>query len=266
MRNLILILFLILLLALGLYLYIYYQCRWAKEVKVNLLSDKVDKKLKITQVSDFHSNVLKNMDYFKNKILKFNPDIIILTGDINDYGVKEKFDKAVDFLKEISSLGIKTYYITGNHEEAGPMLDEFISEIGMLNIDYLKNEGEILKLKDNLVYVYGITYYNYDFSKYEPEDNSLNIILSHYSKNVRDNIDDSMDFVFSGHTHGGQVRIPFIGALFAPGEGVFPKFDKGVKRYKNTTIYIDSGLGNTLMNLRFLNRIQFSNITINKRQ
>lgn len=266
MRNIVLIIFLILLSFLGLILYIYYQCKWAKEVRVKLYNDKVKENIKITQISDFHSNRLKNLGQFKKKILKFNPDFIILTGDINDYGEEIKFKKAVDFLKEISSLGIKTFYITGNHEEAGPMLDEFIEEIENLGIIYLKNEGEFLNICSNEVYIYGIAYYNYDFKNYRPKNNSLNLILSHYSKNVRDNIEDSMDFIFSGHTHGGQVRFPLIGALFAPGEGSFPYYDKGVKEYKNTTIYIDSGLGNTLMDLRFLNRIQYSNITISKRQ
>ncbi len=255
----------ILILLLLLFSYIFYQCKWAKEVKENIYSKKIKNDIKITQISDFHSNKLKNMEYFKKKITEFNPDFIILTGDINDYGVEKKFNKAIEFLKELSKLKIKTYYITGNHEEAGPMLDDFIGKIENLGIKYLKNDGENLIIRENKIYIYGLSYYNYSFENYKTNDENLNIILSHYSKNVRDNIDDSMDIIFSGHTHGGQVRFPFIGALLAPGEGYFPKFDKGLFKYKNSQIYIDSGLGNTLMDLRFLNRIQFSNITI-KRQ
>lgn len=246
--------------------YIHYQSKWAKEVKVDLYSKKINNKIKITHISDFHSNKLKNMSYVKEKIIKFDPDFIILTGDINDYGIKKKFDKAIDFLTELKKLGIRTYYISGNHEERGPMFDEFIEKIKDLDIIYLKNESDILNLSKDKLYIYGIPYYNFDFSSYKPLDDSVNIILSHYSKNVRDNIDKSMDFVFSGHTHGGQVRFPLIGALYAPGEGFFPKYDKGIKKFNNVNIYIDSGLGNTLMDLRFLNRVQFSNVTITKRQ
>lgn len=255
----------ILILLLLLFSYIFYQCKWAKEVKVNIYSKKIKNDIRITQISDFHSNILKNMEYFKKKILEFNPDFIILTGDINDYGVEKKFNRAIDFLEELSKLKIKTFYITGNHEEAGPMLDDFIKKIESLRIKYLKNDGEFIEIKDNKIYIYGLSFYNYSFENYKTNDANLNIILSHYSKNVRDNLDDTMDIIFSGHTHGGQVRFPFIGALLAPGEGYFPKFDKGLFKYKNSQIYIDSGLGNTLMDLRFLNRIQFSNITI-KRQ
>ena len=231
----------ILILLLLLFSYIFYQCKWAKEVKENIYSKKIKNDIKITQISDFHSNKLKNMEYFKKKITEFNPDFIILTGDINDYGVEKKFNKAIEFLKELSKLKIKTYYITGNHEEAGPMLDDFIGKIENLGIKYLKNDGENLIIRENKIYIYGLSYYNYSFENYKTNDENLNIILSHYSKNVRDNIDDSMDIIFSGHTHGGQVRFPFIGALLAPGEGYFPKFDKGLFKYKNSQIYIDSG-------------------------
>lgn len=260
-----LLIFIIFSLILLLFAYIYYQCKWAKEVRQDIYNKKVENEIKITQISDFHSNKLKNMEYFKKKILEFNPDFIILTGDINDYGVEKKFNRAIDFLKELSKLKIKTYYITGNHEEAGPMLGIFLEEIKNLGIKYLNNDGDLIEINDNKIYIYGLSYYNYSFENYKTNDENLNIILSHYSKNVRDNLGYTMDIIFSGHTHGGQVRFPFIGALLAPGEGYFPKFDKGLKKYKNSQIYIDSGLGNTLMDLRFLNRIQFSNITI-KRQ
>lgn len=71
------------------------------------MNDKLKENIRITQISDFHSNILRNMGYFKKKILEFNPDFIILTGDINDYGVVKKFNKAINFLTELSKLGIK---------------------------------------------------------------------------------------------------------------------------------------------------------------
>ncbi|MDU2202653.1 MAG: hypothetical protein E7E32_05915, partial [Anaerococcus hydrogenalis] len=98
-KTIILIIFITILLLLS---YIFYQCKWAKEVRVDILNDKLKENIKITQISDFHSNILRNMGYFKKKILEFNPDFIILTGDINDYGVVKKFNKAINFLAELS--------------------------------------------------------------------------------------------------------------------------------------------------------------------
>ncbi len=59
------------------------------------------------------------------------------------------------------------------------------------------------------------------------------------------------DLILSGHTHGGQVRLPFIGAILAPGQGYFPKYDKGIFHLDNTILYIDSGLGNSVFQLDF---------------
>lgn len=99
MKTLVTILFLIALLLILTLFYIYYQCKYAKEVRLDIKSDKIKNPIKISHITDFHSNKLKNMAYFKKKILEFNPDFIILTGDINDYGEPRKFKKAKDFFK-----------------------------------------------------------------------------------------------------------------------------------------------------------------------
>ncbi|MFO3717931.1 metallophosphoesterase [Anaerococcus sp. ENR1011] len=248
--------------ALALGLYINNQCFVAKEEKITLKNEKLNKPVKITQISDFHSNSIKNLDELLINIKNFNPDFIILTGDIIDYGTVSKIERSVYFLKKLSTLNKSTYYITGNHEEAGPNLDVFLKEIDKLGIKYLKNEGELLNVNGNKIYLYGTSMFSFSYENYKPSKESVNIILSHFSKNVRDNYRGDEDFIFSGHTHGGQVRMPIVGGLLAPGEGVLPDFDKGAFLYKNSTIYVDSGLGNTFLPLRFLDQIQYSNITL----
>lgn len=245
---------------LGLGFYINRQCFYANEKKITLYSPKIDSPIKITQITDFHSNVLSNLKEVIENIRQFDPDFIILTGDILDYGTDRKIERSLFFLKHLSSLGIETFYITGNHEESGPNLDYFLGEIEKLGIKYLKNES--VHIKDNKINLYGNTFYTRSFDKYKKYDDKLNIILSHYSKHVRDRENVDFDFVFSGHTHGGQVRFPILGALVSPGEGFFPSFDKGVYPYRNGIIYVDSGLGNTFLPLRFLNKIGYSNIEI----
>jgi predicted MPP superfamily phosphohydrolase len=65
------------------------------------------------------------------------------------------------------------------------------------------------------------------------------------------------DLILSGHTHGGQIRIPWLGALYAPTQGMFPKYDKGLFQVDETTkLYICSGLGTSRIPVRFLNRAQ----------
>lgn len=248
--------------AIALGLYINNQCFVAKEEKVTLTNEKLKNPIKITQISDFHSNAIKNLDELLANIKKFDPDFIILTGDIIDYGTENKIKRSVYFLEKLSRLNKITYYITGNHEEGGPNLDVFLNEIDRLGIKYLRNEGENLKINGNDLYLYGTSMFDFSYKNYKTSDKNVNIILSHFSKKVRDNYRGDEDFVFSGHTHGGQVRLPIIGGLIAPGEGILPDFDKGTFKFENSIIYVDSGLGNTFLPLRFLDQIQYSNITL----
>ncbi|MDD7305993.1 MAG: metallophosphoesterase [Peptoniphilaceae bacterium] len=225
-------------------------------------STKIKNKIKITQISDLHSNTIKNMDFFMEKIKDFDPDFLILTGDINDYGEKVKIAKTISFIEKLKDIDKKIYYILGNHEERGPLLNEFLQRLRANKVIILRNSDDLIEVNGNLVYIFGSEYFGFDYSTFKARPEYVNIVLAHHSKCIRDNYNGKEDFVFSGHTHGGQVRLPFIGALWAPGEGFFPKYDKGVFAYKNFKIYIDSGMGNTKYNLRFLNRIQFSNITL----
>ena len=238
------------------------ECFLAKEERVYLKSDKIKNPIKITQITDFHSNAIKNLDEVLMNIKSFNPDFMILTGDILDYGTDKKIERTLYFLEKLMDLDIKTYYITGNHEESSVNLDKFLSEIKNLGIVYLKNEGKLLDVNGNKIYLYGTSMLDFFYENYKADEDTINIVLSHFSKNVRKNYIGSEDFIFSGHTHGGQVRLPVVGGLVAPGEGVLPDYDKGVYKYKNSIIYVDSGLGNTFLPLRFMDQIQYSNIIL----
>ena len=60
--------------------------------------------------------------------------------------------------------------------------------------------------------------------------------------------------MFSGHAHGGQFRLPFVGGLIAPNQGLFPKYDSGLYVQEGTNMIVSRGLGNSLFPLRFNNR------------
>lgn len=243
--------------------YLHDQAFVGMEKRIVLTNPKVKDEIKITHITDFHSNVLSNLDEVLGKIKEFNPDLIFLTGDMIDYPTDKKIQRTMYFLEKLSELGIKTYFVSGNHEEVSADSDIFYEKIKKLGIKKFDNVGEFVQIGDNRIYIYGVTYWGTNFDEFNP-DNSLNLVLSHFSKNVRDKYRDDIDFVFSGHTHGGQVRAPFIGALVAPGEGYLPDFDRGLFEFENSQIYVESGLGNTFLPLRFLNPISFSNITIER--
>ena len=88
--------------------------------------------------------------------------------------------------------------------------------------------------------------------------NGIKLVLSHYPENFEANKEISysrykFDIMFSGHAHGGQFRLPFVGGLFAPGQGILPKYDSGMYGDKNKLV-VSRGLGNSGFPLRLFNR------------
>jgi predicted MPP superfamily phosphohydrolase len=95
-------------------------------------------------------------------------------------------------------------------------------------------------------------------------DNKKYTVLLSHSPRIRDRLGSHVpDLILCGHTHGGQVSIPLVGAVVAPGEGFFPEFDKGEFTLENgSRLYIDSGVGTSTLPIRFMNRSQVSVIRI----
>ena len=80
------------------------------------------------------------------------------------------------------------------------------------------------------------------------------VLLSHRPELFDVYVDSQIDLVFSGHAHGGQFRVPFIGGLVAPNQGFFPEYDAGLFSKENTTMVVSRGVGNSIIPLRFNNR------------
>ena len=80
------------------------------------------------------------------------------------------------------------------------------------------------------------------------------ILLSHRPELFDTYVSGEIDLVLSGHAHGGQFRLPFIGGLYAPGQGFFPKYDAGMYSKETTSMVVSRGLGNSIIPLRFNNR------------
>jgi len=75
--------------------------------------------------------------------------------------------------------------------------------------------------------------------------------------------DEQLDLVLSGHAHGGQVRLPFIGGLVAPNQGVFPTYTAGLYEEQNTSMVVSRGLGNSIIPQRIFNRPELVVVQLN---
>lgn len=91
------------------------------------------------------------------------------------------------------------------------------------------------------------------------KDNTYTILLSHRPELFDLYANGDIDLIFSGHTHGGQFRLPFLGGILAPHQGIFPKYDGGLYTEEEageiiSQMIVSRGIGNSLFPFRFNNR------------
>lgn len=94
------------------------------------------------------------------------------------------------------------------------------------------------------------------------QNDKYNILISHRPELIKLYSKYEYDLVFSGHAHGGQFRIPFIGGIYAPMQGLFPKYTSGVIEEGKTKLVVSRGLGNTTIPIRVFNQPEVVNIIL----
>lgn len=217
---------------------------------------------KILQISDLHNKRFgKNQSRLIKHTLDINPDIIVITGDLVD-DAKESFDNALDYIKGVIDY-LPIFYVAGNHEKTANLYETLKVDLEMLGVIVLEDDIYLIEKDQAFINLIGVldpefydSYYNVLIntvnSLYESE--MFNILLSHRPEILDLYASTNVELVFTGHAHGGQVRLPFIGALLAPDQGVFPKYTSGVHTMDNTTMVISRGLGESIIPIRTFNR------------
>lgn len=221
---------------------------------------------RIVQISDlhnknFHGRLIK-------KIRSYAPDIIVITGDIID-SYQTKPEIALDFAKKALEIA-PVYYVAGNHEnriEIYPRFRESLIKSGVTVLDCKgvtleKEGGEIfLAGMDDLTF-FGSSVIDEKTVGFTEKLNALaaekggrtGILLSHRPEIFEAYVQSGFDLVFTGHAHGGQIRLPFVGGILTPNQGFFPEYDAGLFEKENTSMIISRGLGNSLFPFRIGNR------------
>ncbi len=249
-------------------IYIYIDISKYKIDNVTIKSTKISKDIRIVQISDFHCNRYINEDKLLREIKDIKSHIIVLTGDI--IGRKdEDMNYVLNFVEKLLKINPNIFFVQGNHEVENLKGDKFIYQMNKLGVEILQNKNKEININGEIINICGINFYidNQYYEKLMKNINAENytIILSHSPTRLLPYLTGKEDLILAGHTHGGQVRLPVIGAIIAPDQGYFPKYDKGLYKISdNTLLYIDSGLGNSVLPLRFLNRVQFSKITLTR--
>ena len=222
---------------------------------------------RIVQVSDLHNKDFKGR--LIRKISSLNPDIIVITGDIIDSRHTDT-DIALKFAENAVKIA-PVYYVTGNHEsrlkDIYPEFRESLENLGVTVLDCRsvtleKNGDEIVLAGMNDLTFYGSSTLDENTIVFKEMLNNLGrekgdrtgILLSHRPEIFDTYVESGFDIVLTGHAHGGQIRLPFVGGILTPNQGFFPEYDAGLYQKENTSMIISRGLGNSLFPFRIGNR------------
>lgn len=221
---------------------------------------------RIVQISDLH-----NKDFggrLVEKITALDPAIIVITGDIVD-SYNTDIAVAAEFAKAACEIA-PVYYITGNHEQRIEEYENLKAQMEGFGVNILDGKTVTLSENGDEISITGIddlTFFgssvmNEHLIAFKEELSALaaeksektSILLSHRPELFKIYAGFGFDAVFSGHAHGGQIRLPFIGGVFSPGQGFFPEYTEGIHVSGKTNMIVSRGLGNSLFPLRVFNR------------
>ena len=240
--------------------FLYADNKWIQTTEIVVSSSDFPRAfngLKIVQISDLHDATFgDNQERLVKKVKEANPNLIFITGDLIDSN-RYDLENSLDVVEQVVSIA-PVYYVTGNHEIATNDIEHIKSTLTDLGVTVLTNEVRTLEKDGERIRITGIedplngTSVTDALSKIERTDD-FTLVLSHRPESFQDYVKNELDIVFTGHAHGGQFRIPGIGGLIAPGQGLFPKFTAGVHEEKNTKMIVSRGLGNSVIPIRIFN-------------
>ena len=219
---------------------------------------------RIAQVSDLHNAEMgKHNEKLISMLADAAPNIIVITGDLIDAN-NTNVDTALAFAKEAVQIA-PCYYVTGNHEAAVSEYKTLKNGLTELGVIVLEDDKTEIVLSGESITLIGVD--DPGFQTDDPtaamdgtldeligEDDGYRILLSHRPELFKTYVAHSVDLVFSGHAHGGQFRLPFVGGLFAPGQGLFPEYEAGIYTEENTNMLVSRGVGNSIIPFRVNNR------------
>lgn len=259
-----------------LYLFLYVNNNWIISTELTHESGGVPASFhgyRITQITDLHDATFgKNQDRLVEKVRATKPDAIFITGDLVD---SRRYDlqNSLQAVKQFVNIA-DVYYVLGNHEVALNLMDEIYLALTDLGVHVLPNDAVVLERDGERIAIAGIedplmgnsVDWMIDEAMKNVDKEMFTLLLSHRPEQFETYVEKEMDYVFTGHAHGGQIRLPFIGGLVAPSQGLFPKYTAGVFEQQNTTMVISRGLGNSIFPYRIFNLPQIITVELQTKE
>lgn len=226
---------------------------------------------RIAHISDLH-NAQMGRDNAKLLALleQAQPDMIAMTGDLID-SRRTDVQVALDFVAQAVKIA-PCYYVTGNHEARISEYTTLRDGLLDLGVTVLEDSLAVIERGGQTISVLGVNdpnFYTDDnmTSRLQPlteGQDGYALLLSHRPELFSTYVQSGVDLVLSGHAHGGQFRLPFVGGLIAPHQGFFPEYDSGLYTQGGTSMLVSRGIGNSLFPLRFNNRPEVLLITLHR--
>ncbi|MGG3621967.1 metallophosphoesterase [Bacillus gobiensis] len=248
--------------------------------EINIHSNKVPHNFdgfRIVHLSDLHSKAFgKNQSGVIQKVKELNPDLIVFTGDLVD---QKNYDEkpSLDLMQESVKIS-PVYFVTGNHERFSGKFSSLEEKLRGLGVNVMRNTHESIQIGQEEIHILGIddpSMGNESITEYSAaeeaiknslqgikKEGSFKILLSHRPELFSLYTQFDMDLILSGHAHGGQFRIPFIGGVIAPNQGFFPQYTSGKYNMNHSSMIVSRGLGNSVIPQRVLNRPEIISITL----
>ncbi|MCL6457184.1 MAG: metallophosphoesterase [Gorillibacterium sp.] len=262
--------------------FLYTQNNWLDLTRITVDSKRIPPAFdgyKIVHLSDLHGKGFgKGQHRLLAKVKKEAPDLIAFTGDLIDSENAGERVRSLELMKGLVTYA-PVYLITGNHDHTVGDFDSLERDLTAVGVKVLRNESTLLSRGGNEILLAGIddplfTPYAASSAKSVQDNLSLaiqatppalfKILLAHRPELISVYADAPIDLILSGHAHGGQVRLPFIGGLVAPAQGFNPRYTAGAYQEANSVMVVSRGLGNSILPQRLFNRPEIVVITLHK--
>ena len=227
--------------------------------------------LTIAQIADVHSADIQ--EELKAALEAVSPHLIVFTGDLIN-----REDRDLSRALSLAAMAAKlapAYFVPGNHEADNPCYPELREGLEAAGVTLLEDRAVVLEYPRGRVNLVGVRDLTFCPEGREAaraalpgrvaallEEGALNMLLCHRPSLLAEYAQGGADLVFAGHAHGGQVRLPLVGGLYAPGQGVLPELTEGVHTACGTTLVVSRGLGNSTFPLRLFNRPEVVAVTL----
>lgn len=234
--------------------------------------------LRILHLSDLHATMFgKNQERILDIVDSLEADIAFITGDLIDRRrtmTRDDMTPAFILMEQLAKR-LPTVRVDGNHELMSVAGKQFVALADRTGVHNVTGRGLTLRRGDDKLVLVGLpdmmcvdedeeAWSRIVHTVCAPYANEFRITLSHRPQFLDIYAAENLPLVFSGHAHGGQARLPLIGGLYAPEQGVLPAFTDGIYEQGNTKMIVSRGLGNSGFPLRFANRPEVGLVTLKK--